>query len=84
MTPSPPPVDETEQQDSQPEEFDMPEFSYELKIPRDRIAVLIGPKGKMKRELEEQTKLLYEKLEIGEQIQEDYRMVDNQPDYLYN
>ncbi len=35
-------------------------------------------------ELEEQTKLLYEKLEIGEQIQEDYRMVDNQPDYLYN
>jgi DNA-binding CsgD family transcriptional regulator len=35
-------------------------------------------------ELEEQTKLLYEKLEIGEQIQEDYRMLDNQPDYLYN
>lgn len=35
-------------------------------------------------ELEEEIKYLYEKLEIGEQIQEDYRMVDNQPDYLYN
>lgn len=33
----------------------MPEFSYELKIPKDRIAVLIGPKGALKKELEEQT-----------------------------
>ncbi len=32
-----------------------PEFSYELKIPKDRIAVLIGPKGAQKKELEEQT-----------------------------
>ncbi|WP_290624917.1 7TM diverse intracellular signaling domain-containing protein [Altibacter sp.] len=30
------------------------------------------------------TKELYHKLEISEQIQEDYRMVDNQPDYIYN
>jgi len=35
-------------------------------------------------ELEVETKSLYEKLEISEQIQEDYRMVDSQPDYLYN
>ena len=30
------------------------------------------------------TKELYKKLEISEQIQEDYRLVDNQPDYIYN
>lgn len=35
-------------------------------------------------EVEELTKELYEKLEIGEQIQQDYRMVDSQPDYIYN
>jgi len=35
-------------------------------------------------EIEEQTKELYIKLEIGEQIQEDYRMIDSQPDYIYN
>src|SRR5512141_574853 len=29
------------------------EYSYTLKIPKDRIAVLIGVKGKEKRELEE-------------------------------
>ena len=52
---SPPPVDETETP-AAPREQDIPEFSYELKIPKDRIAVLIGPKGKMKKELEEQTK----------------------------
>lgn len=34
----------------------LPEFSYELKIPKDRVAVLIGPKGKQKRELQSQTK----------------------------
>ena len=32
------------------------EFSYELKIPEERIAVLIGEKGKTKKEIEEQTK----------------------------
>lgn len=35
-------------------------------------------------EIEEMTKDLYEKLEIGEQIQQDYRMVESQPDYIYN
>lgn len=34
----------------------MPEFSYELKIPKDRIAVIIGPKGATKKELQEQTR----------------------------
>ena len=34
----------------------MPEFSYDLKMPKDRIAVLIGPKGRTKKELESQTK----------------------------
>ncbi len=35
-------------------------------------------------EVEDLTKELYEKLEIGEQIQQDHRMLDAQPDYLYN
>ena len=35
-------------------------------------------------EIEELTKELYVKLEIGEQIQQDYRMVESQPDYIYN
>jgi len=35
-------------------------------------------------EVEELTKELYEKLEISEQIQQDYRLVDSQPDYIYN
>lgn len=32
------------------------EFGYELKIPKDRIAVLIGKKGEVKKRLEEATK----------------------------
>jgi ribosomal RNA assembly protein len=32
------------------------EFSYELKIPTDRVAVLIGKKGEVKRLIEEETK----------------------------
>lgn len=32
------------------------EFSYELKIPQERVAVLIGSEGKTKKEIEEQTK----------------------------
>jgi ribosomal RNA assembly protein len=32
------------------------EFGYELKIPKERIAVLIGKKGKAKREIESLTK----------------------------
>ena len=35
-------------------------------------------------DIEEMTKELYHKLEISEQIQEDYRMVDAQADYIYN
>lgn len=33
----------------------MEEYSYELKIPKERIAVLVGKEGKVKSELEEQT-----------------------------
>ncbi|PKP25657.1 MAG: hypothetical protein CVU03_07330 [Bacteroidetes bacterium HGW-Bacteroidetes-2] len=36
------------------------------------------------KEVEKITKSLYKKLEISEQIQEDQRMVDEQPDYIYN
>jgi len=39
-------------QQEQPEQ----EFSYELKIPQERVAVLIGEKGETKKEIEEQTK----------------------------
>lgn len=35
-------------------------------------------------DIEELTKELYNKLEIGEHVQEDYRLLDSQPDYLYN
>jgi hypothetical protein len=35
-------------------------------------------------EIEALTKELYNKLDIGEQIQEDFRMVETQPDYIYN
>jgi len=34
----------------------MPEFSYELKIPQERVAVLIGKKGEIKEQLEKETK----------------------------
>ena len=34
----------------------MTEFSYQVKIPKDRIAVLIGKKGEIKKLLEENTK----------------------------
>lgn len=34
------------------------QFSYDLKIPKDRIAVLIGQEGKTKQELEEETKCI--------------------------
>ena len=39
-------------------------FSYELKIPRDRIAVLIGQKGETKQYLEQQT---HARIEIDSQ-----------------
>ena len=34
----------------------MTTFSYELKIPKDRVAVLIGTKGEIKKQIEEDTK----------------------------
>ena len=34
----------------------MEEFMYELRIPKERIAVLIGKEGEVKKDLEEQTK----------------------------
>jgi ribosomal RNA assembly protein len=55
MQPSPPPA-ENAVNTSVPEQNDFPLFSYELKIPKDRIAVVIGPKGTMKKDLEEHTK----------------------------
>lgn len=36
------------------------------------------------RQVEKLTKGLYRKLEISEQIHEDYRMLSEQPDYIYN
>lgn len=35
---------------------DIDEFAYELKIPKERVAVLIGKKGELKRQLEHVTK----------------------------
>ena len=35
-------------------------------------------------DIEEMTKELYHKLEISEHIKEDYRIVESQPDYIYN
>ncbi len=35
-------------------------------------------------EIEDMIKDLYDKLEISEQIQQDFRMVESQPDYIYN
>lgn len=34
----------------------MVEYSYELKVPRNRVAVIIGKKGSVKQEIEESTK----------------------------
>ncbi|MBW2982765.1 KH domain-containing protein [Candidatus Woesearchaeota archaeon] len=52
MTSSPPPADDADQR-APDEEL---EFSYDLKVPKDRVAVLIGPKGQTKKELEAQTR----------------------------
>ncbi len=38
-----------------PEEINSDEFSYELKIPQERVAVLIGKDGETKKDIEEQT-----------------------------
>src|SRR3989344_6064394 len=45
-----------------PGEAPAEEFSYELKIPQERVAVLIGEKGATKRELEKAT---HTKLQIS-------------------
>ncbi len=37
------------------EEINFDEFSYELKIPQERVAVLIGKDGETKKDIEEQT-----------------------------
>lgn len=59
MTPSPP-TDESQQKKTEtaqnPRE-QLPEFSYIVKIPRDRVAVIIGPKGATKRQLQNETKV---------------------------
>jgi ribosomal RNA assembly protein len=34
----------------------MTEFSYQIKIPKERIAVLIGKKGEIKNQIEEHTR----------------------------
>jgi ribosomal RNA assembly protein len=34
------------------------EFSYSLKVPKDRIGVIIGPSGSMKKEIERATKVV--------------------------
>ena len=45
----------------------------------------IARKLKMSEEdIDDLTKDLYQKLEISEHIQEDYRIVESQPDYIYN
>ncbi len=55
MTTSPPTADAEEKQEE--EVFQEQEFSYELKIPKDRVAVLIGVKGQVKKSLEDHTKV---------------------------
>lgn len=37
----------------------MAEFAYDLKIPKDRVAVLIGKKGETKKQLEESTRCTF-------------------------
>ncbi|MBW2990996.1 RNA-processing protein, partial [Candidatus Woesearchaeota archaeon] len=38
------------------QEIEQEEYSYTIKIPKDRIAVLIGVKGRDKKELEDYSK----------------------------
>ena len=48
------------------EDHQQEEFSYEVKIPHDRIAVVIGKDGKTKNELEEATKCSLDISEDGD------------------
>ncbi|MBU0456785.1 MAG: KH domain-containing protein [Nanoarchaeota archaeon] len=45
-----------ESENNNKENYNGQEFSYELKIPEERIAVLIGKDGETKKEIEENTK----------------------------
>ena len=58
------PTEESLTEDLELGETSTDEFSYELKIPEERIAVLIGTEGKVKKEIEEQTKC---KLDISKE-----------------
>lgn len=58
----------------------MTEYSHELKIPKERIAVVIGPKGSMKKELEELSK---SKLHIDSETG-DIRITGEDPILLYS
>ena len=59
--PSPPPSDEDDDASPPSSSPQFPagqipgEFSYDIKVPKDRIAVLIGVEGAMKAELEQET-----------------------------
>lgn len=53
------------------------EFSYELRIPKERVAVLIGKKGEMKRTIEHETKT---KIQVSS---EEGTVGLNGPDALY-
>lgn len=58
----------------------MQEYSYELKIPKDRVAVLIGTRGEVKKQLEERTKT---KLDIDSK-EGDVTITGNDPLNLYS
>ncbi|MBI5390908.1 RNA-processing protein [Candidatus Woesearchaeota archaeon] len=57
-----------------------PSFSYELKLPKERIAVLIGKSGQVKKELEEATGM---KLEI-DSTEGDVLLKGSNPVLLYS
>ena len=52
--PSPPDTDESPPANAFPQKFSG-EFSYDIKVPKDRVAVVIGVEGAMKAELEQET-----------------------------
>lgn len=54
--------------ETSPRDQEQQEFSYELKIPHERIAVLIGENGETKKEIEKQTKTQLNVSKEGEVI----------------
>ena len=50
------------------------EYSYELKIPKDRVAVLIGKKGKIKKDIGEATNSKIKRLLVGIRGLEPWRL----------